>query len=120
MNSDRDQLISGRRWGADPSNTQLLAQQEDIIAEQDKHIEVINDSVVRQKDIAIRIGEEADDQNRLLDDIDDRVDTNIAGVKKVTKKVQRVEIKAKNKGLCGVMCFLIIILVVVVILAIKF
>ncbi|GAM21962.1 hypothetical protein SAMD00019534_051370, partial [Acytostelium subglobosum LB1] len=81
--------------------------------EQDKILDTLSYSITRQKELAIAIGNEAESQGVLLDDINDHVDSTSARLRNATKSVVRLTQDAKTTGLWATICFLIIALIIV-------
>lgn len=74
-------------------------------------------SVGRQKEIALEIGKEADEQNRLLEELDDKVDNTSAKVRNATRRVMRVAKAESTKAMWACICILVLGLIVVSFLA---
>ncbi|KAL6056930.1 Syntaxin [Balamuthia mandrillaris] len=138
-NYDRDALLGkfdqGRteqkrptRWGApaeteetrDLDNRGLLSLQEQKMREQDKLLDMLGESVDRQKEIAIGIGQEVDEHNALLDDLDHEVERTNSRVQRATNRVTRISKKSSTTCLWIVICALFIALVLVIVAAFYF
>jgi len=109
----REPLISD-----DHDNAQIIQVQKRIMNEQDEALDILADSVKRQKEIAIEIGKEADEHNQLLDEMDAKVDGTGARIRNATKKVMKVAEDSNTKGMWICICVLILALIVVAFLAI--
>ncbi|KAH3761083.1 syntaxin 8 [Pelomyxa schiedti] len=99
-------------------NRAMLQQQRDIMGEQDRVIDAIGESVVRTKEIAVAIGNEVDDQVKLIDKVGRKVDNTDGKLMKATDDIRQMKRKASNNIMLGTMCALIAILILVVFLAI--
>eukprot|EP01113_Clastostelium_recurvatum_P025532 TRINITY_DN3071_c0_g1_i1.p2 TRINITY_DN3071_c0_g1~~TRINITY_DN3071_c0_g1_i1.p2 ORF type:complete len:145 (-),score=48.60 TRINITY_DN3071_c0_g1_i1:101-535(-) len=119
-------FMSNRAWGVardtqkteDLDNRGLLDQQQTIMRDQDQILDVLAQSVGRQKEIAISIDTELTEQNMLLDDLDSKVDRTDSGIRNATHRVRKVAEQASTKGMWGVICFLVLALIVVSFLAV--
>jgi len=87
-----------------------------LIQRQDEELQEVSKTVGRVKNIAVEIGNELDDQERLLDDVDAKVDRTGGKFKNAQKKLDKVYKSAKEKGSLAIIVILIIIAVVLAIL----
>ena len=86
-------------------------QQEDKLAR-------IGESVKRTKEVAIAIGGELNDQNKLLDKVDSHVSKVDGRLKGETKRVRILTEKAPQNGMMGIIAILFIIIIVLIFLVI--
>ena len=123
-----------RTWGAQASsstsedetkpdfsnmdNKDIIGYQKAQMQRQDERIEQIGESVKRQKDIAVAINVEVNEQSKLLDRLDAHVDKSNAKVDKGIERTRQTTAKAKQTGmLCTILIlFLIIIALIIVVL----
>eukprot|EP00027_Filamoeba_sp_ATCC50430_P015370 CAMPEP_0168570010 /NCGR_PEP_ID=MMETSP0413-20121227/16488_1 /TAXON_ID=136452 /ORGANISM="Filamoeba nolandi, Strain NC-AS-23-1" /LENGTH=118 /DNA_ID=CAMNT_0008602595 /DNA_START=101 /DNA_END=454 /DNA_ORIENTATION=- len=118
MSRQSDDSRGGRKWGAPQetdetrgvSNEGLLSLQQKKMQDQDDALDILGQSIARTKEIAITIGKEADEHNQLITEIDSHVDRTNAKVKNTTRRVERVERKARTKGMWATICVLFLIL----------
>eukprot|EP01106_Pelomyxa_sp_JSP_P012022 TRINITY_DN3239_c0_g1_i1.p1 TRINITY_DN3239_c0_g1~~TRINITY_DN3239_c0_g1_i1.p1 ORF type:complete len:140 (-),score=26.08 TRINITY_DN3239_c0_g1_i1:54-473(-) len=104
----------------EPADTAALIQQQDqVIQQQDATLDAIEQSVLRTKELAGAIGTEVKDQNKIITNLEGHVDRTDRQLQQATEQTLRVERKATNNVLLGVICLLIVLLVVVIILAIS-
>lgn len=71
-------------------------------------------SMSPRQHIAVTIGEEVDLQTRLLTDLDEDVDVTQARLRAATKRIRHI-IKHSSNWKCGVLIFLLIVVLTVVI-----
>ncbi|KAI7828813.1 hypothetical protein BC939DRAFT_393940 [Gamsiella multidivaricata] len=71
-------------------NEGLLLLQQEQMKQQDDHIEQFNAILQRQKHIGLAIGQELDNQNQLLDELDRDVDRTTLKLGLVNKKIQKI------------------------------
>eukprot|EP00026_Physarum_polycephalum_P020777 Phypoly_transcript_23580.p1 GENE.Phypoly_transcript_23580~~Phypoly_transcript_23580.p1 ORF type:complete len:144 (+),score=22.24 Phypoly_transcript_23580:63-494(+) len=126
-NSNNSKPGGGRTWGAAPRDTpqtehldnrQLLQMQKDTMQEQDQVLDILADSIGRQKEIALNIGKEVDEHNLLLDELDSKVSSTDSKIRAASRRVTRVA-KASSTGIMWtVICILVLALIVVGFLAI--
>ncbi|ESO98633.1 hypothetical protein LOTGIDRAFT_205331 [Lottia gigantea] len=116
---DRSSLLGGETFGAnDPwgigeepdqfqgvTNSGLQAQQQSVIQEQDRGLDALSSVIARQKQMALDIGDEVDQQNILIDDITDHVDRT---GERLIKETRHVNIVDKKSNTC---CYWVIIVV---------
>lgn len=81
-------------------------------------LDILSDSIGRQKEIALEIGKEADEQNMLLDELDVKVSRTDAGIRNATRRVVKVATSSSTGIMWTVICVLILALVVLSFLAI--
>lgn len=97
----------------DMSNTDLQQQQQSVIHEQDRGLEALSHVVSRQKQMAIDIGNEVDDQNELLDDIGDHIDRTDNRVQRETRHIRIVDRKSAGCWYYVVIMLLFIAIVII-------
>eukprot|EP01119_Soliformovum_irregulare_P023100 TRINITY_DN800_c0_g1_i1.p1 TRINITY_DN800_c0_g1~~TRINITY_DN800_c0_g1_i1.p1 ORF type:complete len:143 (-),score=21.77 TRINITY_DN800_c0_g1_i1:122-505(-) len=100
------------------STDQLMMSQQNMMRDQDIQLDILSTSTARLKDMAIGIGDEADQHLALLDDIDGQVDRTNARLKNTTRRVERTQRKSSTTILWLIICFLFLALIVVAGLAI--
>jgi syntaxin 8 len=115
------------RWGAKETsetkeldNEGVLALQRKKMEEQDKLLDLLSESVDRQKDIAIGIGQQVDEHNELLDDLDREVRQTDTRLRKATDAVRKIGEKSSATCLWITICVLFLALIVVIFLAFYF
>ncbi|KAJ8037170.1 Syntaxin-8 [Holothuria leucospilota] len=103
------------RKGVDHSGSieSVRAQQQQIIAEQDKGLDTLAEIIARQKEMGQTISEELDEHNELIDDITDRTSRTDQRIENTTKRVKRISKKAKDCSYYIVICILLIAIVVI-------
>lgn len=96
----------------------LVQQQEFIMQEQDSGLEALQQSIARQKQIGMTIGNEIDDQNVMLEELSMGIDNTGARVKRETQHIVYISEKAKVGGMCC--CIVLLIILIILIAAIPF
>src|SRR5437762_14104775 len=56
------------------SSTEILSQQQQIMLDQDDSLDRLSESIGRQRELSIQIGDELDSKGELLEDVDGMVD----------------------------------------------
>eukprot|EP01137_Pigoraptor_chileana_P003111 Opistho-2@42860 len=89
--------------------------QEQIIRQQDHELDQISTSLSRTKEISLKIGDELDAQDELINDLDQHMDNTGSRLKQVIAKVDKV-MRSSNDGkqMCCIVVLLIILVVVIV------
>lgn len=89
--------------------------QELIMREQDTQLEEVASTMGALKEMGAAIGDELEDQNRLLDEIDLEMDSTSEKLKRTIAKVDKVlAISKDGKQSCAI-CLLIIVLIILII-----
>jgi syntaxin 8 len=98
-------------------NQQIHTYHSQVIAEQDEQLDRLGDSIRRQGELSIQIGNELDDHVQLLDEVDARVDRHQTTLDKARKNLGTVARKAKdNMQLTTIFVLIIILILLIVIL----
>ncbi|XP_065221475.1 syntaxin-8 [Planococcus citri] len=95
---------------------QLRLQQRSMMEEQDAGLEELSKTISRQKNIAIKIGDEVNVHNDILDDISDRMERTVTGLQRGT---DQINVFSRKEATCGywIIIILLFIAIVVVILS---
>ena len=72
------------------TTTGLLQLNKSMVSEQDQQLDTLLSIVSRQKDIGRRIGEELDEQNSTLKEMDDRTDIISSKLKNASKTLKKL------------------------------
>lgn len=101
-------------------NQQLHAHNNSVMDEQDEQLDLLSQSVGRQRALGIQIGDELDGQVELLGELEGQVDRNVSGLGRARTRMDRVH-RGGGDGLggstgCGFIVGLIVILIVLVVL----
>ncbi|KAK5577395.1 hypothetical protein RB653_002336 [Dictyostelium firmibasis] len=99
------------------SNQDIFEKQRRDMEEQDKMLDSLSGSITRVKDIAITIDKTAQQQTEMLDELDVHVDSTSARMRNTTKNLITLTKQSKTTGYWSVICFLLLVLLVVIILA---
>jgi syntaxin 6 len=93
--------------------------QELIMREQDTQLEEVASTMGALKEMGAMIGDELEDQNRLLDEIDEEMDSTSEKLKRTIAKVDTVlAISKDGKQSCAI-CLLVIVLIILIIVWAK-
>lgn len=91
-------------------------EQQQIIRQQDDSLESLSKVISRQKNIAIRIGNEVDTQNDIIDNIADQMDTMSSRVSSTTRNVENVADKDSTYGYWMIIIILLVAIIIIGIL----
>lgn len=122
--SQSDELFEGRdvvdETDADSidssSNQEMFIQHQQQLAHQDEHLDVLAQSVRRQRSLGLDINQELDEQNILLEDLESQLDHNETNLSKGQKRLKHFSEKAKEHGQWITIIILVIILVLLLII----
>jgi len=92
------------------------AKQQMIFERQDKGLDKLGESVGKIKTIASTIGNELEEQNKLIGDIEHETDKAESGLKNAVRKVNNLLDSTKDGTQIGIIVFLILLLVGLVVL----
>lgn len=79
-------------------NTQVLQLHRRIIDEQDDSLDRLSESISRQRELSIQIGDELDSHVQLLDEVDDLVDRHQTRLNGAGQQLKSVARQAKEHG----------------------
>jgi len=97
------------------SNTEVLGMHQQMFDDQDKRLGVLGKSVGRQYDIAVDIGEEVNQHNKMLDNMAAHTEKTTGRVQVETQRVLTV---GEKVGACGMWMIVILLLLVMIVLLI--
>ncbi|EPS40241.1 hypothetical protein H072_5969 [Dactylellina haptotyla CBS 200.50] len=98
----------------DMPNQQVYTLHQRIMEEQDGTLDRLSESITRQRELSIQIGDELDSQGELLDDLDDGVDRAQRRITSARKRLDTFAKKAKDNGSMITIVVLIIVLVLLI------
>ncbi|KAL6338443.1 hypothetical protein AAG906_020532 [Vitis piasezkii] len=128
--ANRDSLLGPEIKPADAmsrttglDNQGLVGLQRQIMKEQDEGLDNLEETVISTKHIALAVNEELDLHTRLIDTLDQHVDTTDSRLGRVQKNL--AILNKRTKGGCTCFCMLllvigIVILIVVILVLIKY
>lgn len=97
-------------------NQQIHEYHSQVIAEQDEQLDRLGDSISRQRELSIQIGDELDSHVQLLDGVDAMVDRHQSSLDKARKQLGTVARKAKDNMSMTIIVILIIVLILLIII----
>jgi syntaxin 8 len=86
----RDDPTSGPPDQSHLDNQQIHAYHSQVIAEQDEALDRLGESIGRQRELSIQIGDELDEHVQMLDDVDRHVDRHQTRLDKARKNLGTV------------------------------
>ena len=124
--NDRGQLFGGKEsgsgrtpyrdepdaWRGDDADG-IMQGQQTMMRDQDAGLDLIAKSIARQKEMAYKIGDEIEDQNEMLDDLNEGMDNTNRRLLRETEHVVKVTNAAKAGGYCCCIFLLVVAIIVV-------
>lgn len=121
----RGQLFGGRESGDEARNSRreepesfrgrdargIMESQQMVMREQDKGIDRLAASIARQKEMGLKIGNELEDQNEMLDELGEAMDNTDRRLIHETGHVVQVTEKAKSSGM---MCCIVLLILAII------
>ncbi|KAI0237457.1 hypothetical protein L0F63_007417 [Massospora cicadina] len=95
------------------ANSQLLNLQRQTYEEQDRNLEMLSQSISRQREMGVTIGQELDHHVTLLDETDNAVDMMESRLNQEQARLLRINRKNKQCKLCGALVVVFIVLLIV-------
>lgn len=100
----------------DMNNQQIHSYHKQVLQEQDNQLDVLGQSIGRQRMLGIQMGNELDEQVELLDDVERGVDRHTDSLGRAQKRLGTIARKAKDNWNWLTITILIIILVLLIII----
>lgn len=97
-------------------NQQIHEYHKNVISEQDQHLDRLGQSIGRQRELSIQIGDELDSQVDLLEEVGERTDRHQSQLDGASKRLTTFARKAKENWSLTTIVILIIILVLLIII----
>jgi syntaxin 8 len=97
-------------------NPQIHAHHTQVFRDQDEQLEILGQSIGRQRLLGIQMGDELDEQNELLDDVERGVDRHTSTLERARKRLGHVARKSKASGSWITIGILIIVLILVIVI----
>ena len=79
--------------------SEILSQQQQLMLDQDDSLDRLSESIGRQRELSIQIGDELDSQGELLEDVDGIVDRSRGRLDGARRRLDRFSKKAKDNGI---------------------
>lgn len=95
-------------------NQQMHAYHNQIMEEQDEHLDRLGESIGRQRELSMQIGDELDNHVAMLDEVDELVDRHQSRLDRAKKVLGKVARAASENGQMTTIIVLIIILVLLI------
>lgn len=95
-------------------NQQIHEYHSQVLADQDEALDRLGESISRQRDLSIQIGDELDEHVQMLDEVDVRVDRHQSTLDKARKNLGNVARSAKDNMSMTIIIVLIVILVLLI------
>ncbi|EMC91659.1 hypothetical protein BAUCODRAFT_116542 [Baudoinia panamericana UAMH 10762] len=117
-------LAEGERYRDEPQdsnqsqmdNEQIHAYHKQVIQDQDQQLQTLGQSVSRQRMLGIQIGDELDEHNVMLDDVESGVDRHQSTLDRARRRLENVARKGRQNWswvTIGILIFILVLLIVV-------
>ena len=97
-------------------NQQIHAYHKGVIQQQDEQLDRLGESIGRQRDLSIQIGDELDDHIQMLDDVEGHVDRHQTRLDGARRQLGNVARRAKDNKQLTIILILIIVLVLLIVI----
>ncbi|KAL9022492.1 MAG: hypothetical protein Q9185_000399 [Variospora sp. 1 TL-2023] len=106
---------------APPDNSQLDNQQihdyhKNVLRDQDEQLDRLGDSIGRQRELSIQIGDELDEHVQMLDEVEGHADRQLGKLGGARKRLGGVARKAKDNKQLTIILVLIMVLIILIML----
>ncbi|KAF2472038.1 SNARE complex subunit [Lindgomyces ingoldianus] len=98
------------------SNEQIHIYHSQVIQEQDDQLDRLGESIGRQRELSMQIGDELDGHVLLLDEVDEGVDRHAAQFRRARGRLDRIGRKARENWSLTIIVALIVILVLLIVI----
>jgi syntaxin 8 len=109
----RDEPDAPDQSGLD--NQQIHAYHKQVLRDQDEQLDSLGQSVGRQRVLGIQMGNELDEQNELLEDVESGVDRHTTTLERARKRLGHVARKSKDNWSWVTIGILILVLVLLIV-----
>jgi syntaxin 8 len=97
-------------------NQQIHAHHQQILSEQDAQLDTLGESIGRQHQLSIQIGDELEGHIALLDDVDEHVDRHQGRLNNARRRLDKIRRKAGDNWSMMTIVGLIIVLVILIVI----
>lgn len=130
-NMDLEAQLFGNRYTDNPNgdtagyrdeadsmdNQQIHAYHQQILDEQDAQLDALGQSIARQRELSMQIGDELDDHVAMLDETDRMVDRHQGRLDRARRQVGKITRSANdNKQIVAIILLIVILILLIVIL----
>lgn len=99
------------------SNQQLHQYHEQVLEDQDEHLDRLGESIGRQRELSMQIGDELDSHVAMLDDVEGLTDRHQSRLDRASKTLAKVAKGAgENKQMTAIVVLIIILVLLIAIL----
>ncbi|KAH6656386.1 SNARE domain-containing protein [Truncatella angustata] len=99
------------------NNQQIHAYHQQILDQQDAQLDALGDSISRQRELSMQIGDELDDQVAMLDEVDVQVDRHQGRLDRAKRRVDKIARTAgDNKQLVAIIVLIVVLVLLIALL----
>ncbi|KAL8718094.1 MAG: hypothetical protein Q9225_004732 [Loekoesia sp. 1 TL-2023] len=97
-------------------NQQIHEYHKNVLQEQDEQLDRLGDSIGRQRELSIQIGDELDEHVQMLDEVEGHVDRHQSKLDGARKRLGNVARKARDNKQLTIILILIMILIILILI----
>lgn len=97
-------------------NQQIHEYHKNVLREQDEQLDRLGDSIGRQRELSIQIGDELDDHIQMLDEVEQHADRHLTTLQGARKRLGTIGRKARENTQLTIILILICVLVLLIII----
>ncbi|KAI9713178.1 MAG: hypothetical protein M1820_001163 [Bogoriella megaspora] len=113
----RDDPVSDVPDQSDLSNQQIHAYHSRVLADQDEQLDTLGQSISRQRELSIQIGDELEGHVALLDEVDESVDRHQSSLDRARRRLGGVARRAReNWGMTTIVVLIVVLVLLIIIL----
>ncbi|OJD37664.1 snare complex subunit [Diplodia corticola] len=112
----RDDPDEERADHSELSNQQIHEYHQQVISQQDEQLDRLGESIGRQRELSIQIGDELEGHVLLLDEVDEGVDRHQSQLDRAGKRLAKVGRRARENWSMTLIVVLIVILVLLIVI----
>jgi syntaxin 8 len=99
------------------SNQQVHEHHAAVLAEQDARLDALGESIGRQRELSMMIGDELEGQVDMLDDLDVHVDRHQGRLDRASRRLRRIgESAGESKGVVAIIVLIVILVLLIAVL----
>ncbi|KAI1353200.1 v-SNARE [Xylaria sp. FL0043] len=112
-----DDTMGYRDEANDMNNVQIHQYHQRVLQQQDEQLDRLGESIARQRELSMQIGDELDDHVAMLDEVDVVVDRHLSRLDRAKRQVNRITKAAgESKQMIAIIILIIILVLLIAIL----
>lgn len=114
-----DEPLSAQQEQQGMDNQQIHAYHSQVLREQDEQLDVLGQSVGRQRLLGIQMGDEIDEQNEMLDDVERGVDRHTGTLDAAQRRLGRIARKGREGWNSWITIAILVVVLLLLIVVLK-